>query len=303
MKRVAITKADLKAKSDARKMPFSVLLAGWVLEEIVALLADSGFADYLWLKNGSELGIEQYGKKNILDLNYVYLNDERVVKKGSLEPGQKLSVKVAILILAQIVQKEKVPEIKWRGNFSLNQELLTLDIVAEFEEMKVPVQVKIREIGVPPVLPVKKKLVPFLDGGREISYMQYPADMLLSEQLFAIVRDMELIPEMEAYDTVYQILSWEPLDGRHIRELLGELCQKNGLVPGEDRAGTILSYRDYTYMRKRWARYLRQQKKKSPSWDDVMELLGEFLPGVWNAISRDEVFFGDWMPDLGRFLE
>jgi hypothetical protein len=27
-----------------------------------------------------------------------------------------------------------------------------------------------------------------------------------------------------------------------------------------------------------------------------------FLRPVWNAMCRDEVFFGDWMPELERFL-
>ena len=27
-----------------------------------------------------------------------------------------------------------------------------------------------------------------------------------------------------------------------------------------------------------------------------------FLRPVWNAMCRDEVFFGDWMPDLERYL-
>ena len=68
------------------------------------------------------------------------------------------------------------------------------------------------------------------------------------------------------------------------------------------RVEEILSYRDYPYMKKLWQRYLRQQKKKTPSFEDVMELLAKFLPPIWEAVCRDEVFIGDWMPELLRFL-
>lgn len=56
-------------------------------------------------------------------------------------------------------------------------------------------------------------------------------------------------------------------------------------------------------MKKRWIKYLRSQKKQEPSWEEVMALLSEFLPRIWNSVCRDEVFLGDWMPELGRFLD
>ena len=65
----------------------------------------------------------------------------------------------------------------------------------------------------------------------------------------------------------------------------------------------ILSYRDYSYMRKRWEKYLRHRKKKEPAWTEVMQVLEQFLPQMWSTLCRDEIFFGDWMPDLQRFLD
>ena len=37
-------------------------------------------------------------------------------------------------------------------------------------------------------------------------------------------------------------------------------------------------------------------------WVEVMTLLEAFFPPVWRAIIRDEIFIGDWMPELCRFL-
>ena len=65
----------------------------------------------------------------------------------------------------------------------------------------------------------------------------------------------------------------------------------------------ILSYREYPYMKKRWEKHLRKQKKTTPQWEEIMDILEVFLTDIWNSICRDEVFFGDWMPDLGRFLD
>ena len=108
---------------------------------------------------------------------------------------------------------------------------------------------------------------------------------------------------MGAYDMVYAILCTEAVDGRHIRQMLSDACEREGIVPDKERGDVILSYRSYTYMRKRWEKYLRHQKRTEPSWESVMEVLDGFLPRIWRSICEDEVFFGDWMPGLGRFLD
>ena len=52
----------------------------------------------------------------------------------------------------------------------------------------------------------------------------------------------------------------------------------------------ILSYRDYSYMRKRWEKYLRHRKRKEPAWTEVMQVLEQFLPQMWSTLCRDEIF-------------
>ena len=70
MKHTIIEKAALKAKSEKTGIPFSNLLAGYVLEELMYLIEDSPFSLFLWLKNSGALGVEQYRKKNLLTLDF-----------------------------------------------------------------------------------------------------------------------------------------------------------------------------------------------------------------------------------------
>ena len=55
-------------------------------------------------------------------------------------------------------------------------------------------------------------------------------------------------------------------------------------------------------MKKRWEKYVRKQGMENVSWETVLHRIVLFLRPVWNAMCRDEVFFGDWMPDLERYL-
>lgn len=303
MKHTIIGKADLKAKSEELGIPFSNLLAGYVLEELMYLIADSPFSLFFWVKNGNVLGVEQYRKKNILTMEFSYLTDKLAMKKEGIVPGQKLSLKMGYVMLAYILKVEKVPEIKWKGRASFANEVLELEVSGEFEEMVVPIHIRITELTEEGMVPIRRDFPLFMQNNRKIPYLQYPTEITLAEQLFLILKNMELLPEMRPYDMVYQILNVDAVDGRHIREMICEYWKKEQLPLEEERVQTILSYRNYIYMRKRWEKYLRHRKRKEPSWDEVMTQLEGFLPRLWKSICCDEIFFGDWMPGLGRYLD
>lgn len=303
MKHTIIDKAALKAKSEELGIPFSNLLAGYVLEELMYLIEDSPFSLFLWLKNSSVLGIEQYRKKNMLTLEFAYVTDRLAMKKEGVVPGQKLSLKMGYVMLAYILKVEKVPEISWMGRASMKGDTVELEVTGEFEEMTVPIHIRVTELTEEGVAPIRRDFPLFMQNNRKIPYLEYPMEIVLTEKLFEIIKNMELIPEMYAYDVIYQILSTEAVDGRHIRAMLSENLKREQLVPEEERIQTILSYKNYTYMRKRWEKYLRHRKRKEPSWEEVMGLLDGFLPRIWKSLCEDEVFFGDWMPGLGRFLD
>lgn len=303
MKYRIIEKAELKAKSEELGIPFSDLLAGYVLEELMYLIEDSPFSLFLWLKNSNIFGIEQYRKRNTLTLDFAYMTDKLAMKKEEVVPGQKLSLKMAYVMLAHILKVDKVPEISWKGRAAVKEDHVELEVVGEFEEMQVPIHIKVTELSEEGIVPIRKEITLFMQDNSKIPYLEYPAELILTEQLFIILKNMELIPEMHAYDRVYQILNSDAVDGRHIRELLFEFCTKEEIPFQEERVTEILSYRDYTYMRKRWEKYLRHRKRKEPSWNEVMELLEKFLPRIWTSLCEDEIFFGDWMPELGRFLD
>ena len=55
-------------------------------------------------------------------------------------------------------------------------------------------------------------------------------------------------------------------------------------------------------MKRKWTAYLKREHKKEPDWVEVMTLLEAFFPPVWRAIIKDDIFIGDWMPELCRFL-
>ncbi len=65
----------------------------------------------------------------------------------------------------------------------------------------------------------------------------------------------------------------------------------------------IKNYRSYSYMKKKWRRYLKSEKKSSPDWEEIVDKVVLFLSPIWDMMCKDLIFIGDWMPEVGRFLD
>ncbi len=302
MKQSVIDSTFLKRKSEELQIPFSNLLAGYVLEEVVRLLFESGFKEYLWIENSQILGLEQYRRKNDLILKLKYRESSKKLEPNKLVPGQKLSRLLGLALIAIVFGADQNSMISWKGNAVQKGNCVEVYLNAVLEEMEVPVYLQIEPVAYENLIPEKKKLQITLNQKKTVTYYQYPYETVLAENLFEVMEKMELVPDMKTFDTIYSILSEQAMNGRHVLEILTKLCEVKPVVKKEERLKEIASYADYSYMRKRWEKYVRHHKKEKISWQEVMKKFQSFMKPLWHAVCCDEIFFDDWMPELGRYL-
>lgn len=302
MKQIKVDDAALLQKSEELQIPFSNLVAGYILEEIMRRISESKFRDYLWLVDTEKLGIEQYRKNQELILRFQYCPGEKELEPTKLVPGQKLSRLLGLAMIAHIFGSEEDSNISWKGNAIEKNGKVELNLYADFEEKEIPVHLQIQTVAYQNLIPQKKELPLFTDKEKVISYYEYPQETFLAEQIFEIMEKMELLPDMKTFDYVYRILSEKAMNVRHVRDILEQLCMEKPVVKKEERLSTIEEYAAYSYMRKRWEKYLRHCKRTEPSWEEVIRIFSAFMRPIWHAVCVDEIFFDDWMPGLGRFL-
>lgn len=132
----------------------------------------------------------------------------------------------------------------------------------------------------------------------------------LEEHLAQILHYLELIPSMEAYEKAYEKLQTENFDGRRFCTALGKEWDKYGLEFSAKRGEILQGYKGHAYLEKRWKQHVKNRKSESqlknaefPEWQEVCGKVNQFVIPMWDALCRDEIFFGDWMPDLGRYLQ
>ena len=310
MKSNCITKADLKKKSEELQIPFSNLLAAYVMEEMMYHLAESDFVKDLWLKTDGIFDSAHYRENQFFHLDFVYHLEEKILRTEKIVSGQRLSEPLIEMILSSIFVKEKSSGIRWKYSYQWKEDEVSVEVTAEFEEMKVPVEIQIEVLKVKGILPEKKEFEPLFREVKKITYQHYPMESILVEGLIELVEYMELIPSMKSYYMIYNIISKEPIDGRHVQEAVEELCKEKKIACTLSRGEMLSDYQEYPYMRKRWEKFAKTLKKNRndkneeiPEWKDLSKVVFRFFLPIWNSTIRDEIFIGDWMPELGRYLD
>ena len=101
---------------------------------------------------------------------------------------------------------------------------------------------------------------------------------------------------------MYGLLGCAGVDARKVKEQIEASCAAAKLEKEWKRMEMIAEYGRYAYMKKRWNVFLRSVGKKEPFWEAVIERFLGFYEPIWQSILENAVFFGDWMPEINRFL-
>lgn len=150
-------------------------------------------------------------------------------------------------------------------------------------------------------LPAKGEFSPLRKRYIKIRYNYFAVENMLGQYVFEVINKLELINNMRAYAVINDFLKTSSVSGRHMVEELEYFIEKTPKVAREKRIDQIKGYRNYAYMRKRWNQYCKKNGIED-SWEDTLDRIVQFIEPLWRATCKNEVFFDDWMPELGRFL-
>lgn len=283
-----INKGNIKEKSEQLNIPFKNLLSAAVCEIVIELLANGKYCNELYLCNSAEFKSDVYKDLCISNIYYEYVRD--------------VDDKMAILYMRDIL-KEIMAKGALEGmvvNGSVGETGISLKIT--IDDMYIPINLYFKKHGASHE-PEKITLELIAYGNRKVDVLINPKEEELSKHLLEIIDKLELINNMDHYYDAYEILTSNPVNGRKVKDRLNELVKEKDIVIDDTRLNMLKSYGDYTYMKRKWKVELRQKKKSEPQWSDVNNCLINFLSPIWDAMEKNMVFLGDWMPQLKRFLD
>ena len=281
----------VKAKSEELKIPYEYLLSAFVIEEAVTAVCESDEAENFRLKNNSILSLEYYRRKAPTRLEYVILSEE------------ELTVRNVIHRMSKIFQNEKKAELWWKYRVEKEDEGICVYLSAKIEELQIPVQLVLEQEKEEPSEPSHEELHPFLEEERSVEYLHYPMEGILAEHFIRIMRDMELINDMGSYYILYELLSKEMNSSRKVTEQIESLAKEQKIPLKKERFDMFEGYQSSSYMKKKWKSYLKKEKKKTPSFEEVMKVMIAYYRPIWDSLAEGNYYLGDWMPELMRYLD
>ncbi len=295
-----------REKSLQENIPMSDILYGYAIEDLMVRIGKSSFQEYLWLTNEQAIGETAYRKKTKDSLAFFYCGQLKKSFSNIQSAGGPFSKELVELLVKELFDKDDSmrdeKEVHWEYDVTEIERGIHLQLDGSFMQMHIPVTIRIEEIEPGTHRPLKKEMKLMFEK-KTCTYLSYSKESILSESVFEIMRKLELISNMEAYDTVNEILKNQSISGRHIIEDLKILGEKEPKVISKKRLEQVTSYKNYGYMKKKWQQYGRVHNPNNEPWEEVMERVLAFLIPLWNALCENEIFFGDWMPELGRFLD
>lgn len=281
----------VKAKSEELKIPYENLLSAFVIEEAVMAFCGSDEAENFRLKNNNILSLEYYRRKAPTRLEYMILSEE------------ELTVRNVIHRMSKIFQNEKKAELWWKYRVEKEDEGICVYLSAKIEELQIPVQLVLEQEKEEPSDPSHEELHPFLEEERSVEYLHYPMEGILAEHFIRIMWDMELINDIGSYYILYELLSKEMNSSRKVTEQIESLAKEQKIPLKKERFEMFEGYQSSSYMKKKWKSYLKKEKKKTPSFEEVMKVMIAYYRPIWDSLAEGNYYLGDWMPELMRYLD
>ena len=277
----------VKEKAKTEGIPFSHMISAFLMEEALRILAESGDAGMWILCNQAELSASSYRESLRHTLSFYY--------EGTLEQKELVSM------LHRLLENDHSTDIRFSFSSVLKEDQITVFVKGRYEKLEIPFEIRVRPAPEGLKSEMRElRLLCFPD--KRISMRMFSAEELLAEALILIVERLELLGDLAYYERAFELLCRENINARHLFLRMEEALKERHIQAEERRMKTLKGYRDYPYMKKRWRAYLRGKHKSEPSWEEVHERIMAFLEPLWEALTEDRVFFGDWMPDLGRYL-
>lgn len=298
-----INEVAIKVKSQELQIPFANIAAAFVLEDFLQTVKESDYKNCLWLKNAGSLGLERYRRKLVLNLEFYYKADSSIKPEAGNVPGQRMTKEFIDTMFTQLCQDDQKKTLKWSYEIKEVHGGFRILLTASIGTMQVPITIDIENLSNEKATPYEASLRLCMRNNDQIVLLQYPMEYIIADCMSEILEKLELINDMSVYQKLYTILTKEPLDGRKIQQQLMVKCQEKNIGIDQKRMDILLSYRGYTYMKKKWKKYLKSENKSIPSWEEVTDAVNAMFEPVWKTMMEDLIFLGAWMPELLRYLD
>ncbi len=318
-------------ESEVYQFPEMNLIAGSGAEKIIQKIYDSSLRAKLLLKNDKFLNREWY-QEHLVNYLEFFVSEEEFAETAEELEG------LFFIEGAEWEQEEPQNDIEQMEKEPQNAPQQELQVVLyrklseKWQWGSKNTRIRLKILEWPFQIPFELELIPYAGTAVQITektledsasqekiiYHMFSQEEYLSRSFYKIVEELELITPMSWYKDGYDILTTQMISGRKVSESFGQLFLENAIPGLKERLEIVDSFQDYKYMEKRWENYMGRFWTKSlplcdgdeiepesgePNWQQVIQLFVRFFTPIFDVALKNELFIGDWMPQIGRYLD
>ncbi len=273
------------------------LLQGRVTESMILRVGRSKFGRNLWLLS--------YPGKIQKSLSYVYRPDEKIMERDGFVPGQSFSAPgfveaflsyVKLIMAPDFILDEKKVEAS-KKHIRIEAEVLedgvTMPLILNYSENN-------EEIA-----PEKISFEPKTISEPAADIFIYPAERRAARIMAGVLKSLEYTNDFGQFAELYDIASNVPCDGTLLFVSMEKALKEREVILTPGRRACFDTFSADRKMKKRWEQY-KKRNELSVGWEDLLNELKVFFDPIFEVITSEEEgksFFGDWIPELGRYLD
>lgn len=282
-----------------QQAPELYLIAGCGGKAVLKAVAQSPLRERLLIRNDSCLRTEGFSQKLMNKLTFF-------APEGTV--ASTLTELEALFPVESIFHNPKTGEGESlkvspcpNGGQAKGQLLVSLEI--QKKPYRIPIQLEILPYQGQGGYPQEETLPEGISGKGTISYCKFNAEEYLARCFYQVLDSLEWLDDFLWYQEIYSILSQKAVNGRKVWDSLRRLLLEQPIPFVQNRLDTLKGYEGYAPMADRWDALHAGMERPYPTWQEAIRLLGEFYTPIFEGILKDEIFFGDWMPQLKRYLD
>lgn len=224
------------------------------------------------------------------------------MRQDGFAPGQDLNAPGFALSFLSYIKVLMAPDfIVEEKSMALHKGLLTAELSVFIEAMHMPLILTFAE-NAEDIFPEKVEFTPRY-GGRTVELFTYPFENICADDFGMILSRLDFMNDPTPFEEIYSIIMSNACDGTGFLVRLRASCEQRNVPFTVSRLEKFRSLAENKALAKKWNKRQKKAAGDPVAWKDMIERLYAFLAPVWEAVLEERVFFGDWMPELGRYLD
>ena len=285
--------AKLKNKSKAYKKPFMLCLQLFCQEEFLRRISMSNYSQNLILKGGLFIyTLSNFESRSTIDVDFLLKNFPNNFP-NNVDKKEKIITEIIKIdsgndfITFESSGYEKIsPHRKYNG--------VSFKMIGKIKNTRTPFNV---DIGVGDIIipyAESRKIPTQLENFTSPTILTYSLESTISEKFDAIIQRLSLTSRMKDYFDIYYLSNTFDFNGEKLRTAIFETLQNRGTEYRNETFDIIISFSENESMKLKWNNFVKNLDFSHSSFNDVIELLNNFLRPIWNSIISGTDFKKNW---------